>query len=398
MRARLVFKGASLAAILISGCSEIRDVHHQFQFGDPASSSSSPGSLSIITTDAQQRLIAVRRSKPIQVTDSAGNPITSEPWQLCAEPSPDTMTSLSASTAAAVKNDHVAAQLASAVATQAAMIGLRTQSITLMRDEAYRLCEAYMNGAIDRTYFDTLHRRFQNLMVANLAIEQLTGYARPPVIVIGGSAGADASNQLLEAQAALDKGNLDLKQKTTDRKKAESELQATTNDIKALDADGDGQADDKSKADQLAADKKKLPDLTAAVASAKKDEDDATTNVASLQATRDAARSPNATASSLPTKIEISSSGGPAISSTVAFAVDDIVTSAIDHDYSSDFCFDYISNLPAEKIPNNPVYKTCAQIVSTAGTKALQQQKEAENMMKTQGSQQTKPARHSKGK
>ena len=72
-------------------------------------------------------------------------------------------------------------------------IGLRTQSIQLLRDAMYRICEAYWNDALDSESLIAMHRRFQNLMTGLLAIEQLTGAVRPePIILRPGSAQADA--------------------------------------------------------------------------------------------------------------------------------------------------------------------------------------------------------------
>ncbi|MEM9618655.1 MAG: hypothetical protein AAF936_11900 [Pseudomonadota bacterium] len=118
---------------------------------------------------------------------------------MCAEPSPDALSALSASTSLAAEVfGQGKGQLQAAIAESAGSIGLRTQSIQLMRDAMYRLCEGSMNAALGNAAFETLHRRFQNSMVAILAIEQLTGAVRPPTVTLGSSASTGAAENVAE--------------------------------------------------------------------------------------------------------------------------------------------------------------------------------------------------------
>jgi hypothetical protein len=136
------------------------------------------GSLTFI--DAKQRAVANVR---------VGNAV-----RLCAEPSPDALSALAASSGVELSKAEVLQVAANgSLAEGAASIGLRTQSIQLMRDAMYRLCEGYLSGAIDGVAFETLQRRFQSSMVAILAIEQLTGAVRAPAVTLGGSATAGAA-------------------------------------------------------------------------------------------------------------------------------------------------------------------------------------------------------------
>lgn len=114
----------------------------------------------------------------------------------CAEPSPD---ALSAYAAALSGNVDIASKgsLGFSGQTQesASFVGLRTQSIQLLRDFLYRDCEAYMNEAIDKYQYDTLMRRSQKYMVALLGIEQLTGAvaAMPSTLNINAGTGSVTS-------------------------------------------------------------------------------------------------------------------------------------------------------------------------------------------------------------
>jgi hypothetical protein len=119
----------------------------------------------------------------------------------CAEPSPDALTALSASGALSFGADlETKAETAKAVANAAAgvsensaFIGLRTQSIQLLRDAMYRLCEGAAGRLISEVEFAQLQRRFQSTMLGLLAIEQLTG----PVV---------ASQALLTTRSAAQAG------------------------------------------------------------------------------------------------------------------------------------------------------------------------------------------------
>ena len=99
---------------------------------------------------------------------------------VCAEPSPDALAAYAADLAAKVtEGDKLSAALGLKTQEQASSIGLRTQSIQLLRDGFYRGCEAYLNGALDAPEYAFLVRRYQKYTVALLAIEQLTGAVQP---------------------------------------------------------------------------------------------------------------------------------------------------------------------------------------------------------------------------
>ena len=111
----------------------------------------------------------------------------------CAEPSPDALSAISASGGFNFGNDEAEAALNAAFAESAGSIGLRTQSIQLLRDGMYRLCEGAQAGLINEITFEALSRRYQTSMVAILAIEQLTGAVRAPNVVLTGDAAAGSA-------------------------------------------------------------------------------------------------------------------------------------------------------------------------------------------------------------
>lgn len=103
-----------------------------------------------------------------------GRPVTD--LAICAEPSPDALQATVSMLGIKVSGEKA---LESLFSEEAASIGLRTQTIQLLRDAYYRLCEAYLNDGIDAIAYDVLQRRFQNQIIALLAVEQLTGAVQP---------------------------------------------------------------------------------------------------------------------------------------------------------------------------------------------------------------------------
>jgi len=126
--------------------------------------------------------------------------------KVCAEPSPDAMSSTAMEAAAkGGVPSQVSVELAVALQNSAAFVGLRTASIQLLRDFGYRLCEAYLSGAIDEGQYDLLMRRFQKNVVALLAIEQLTGAIKAPPVVLTSRGNAETSQSLFDQQAVREK-------------------------------------------------------------------------------------------------------------------------------------------------------------------------------------------------
>ena len=130
-----------------------------------------------IHLDSQQRLLVVNAM-----------------GKYCAEPSPDAMAAFAAAAgidASAPTQDAVSA--AGSMSSAAASIGLRTQSITLMRDALYRMCEAYGNRMLNQPQVMTLLSRSQDLTAVILATEQLTGAVVAQQAALSDTASAGAA-------------------------------------------------------------------------------------------------------------------------------------------------------------------------------------------------------------
>lgn len=173
---------ASIACVstLVSGCAQLTTYNH--------SRIVKPNVVEQTFIDAKQRVI---------VTVPGANPDGSAFIRFCAEPSPDALSALAAAgNGGLTAAEKASLQAAFSFSETASNIGLRTQSIQLMRDAMYRICEGVASGVLTSGQFETLHRRFQNSMVAILAIEQLTGVVKPAGAQLSTSSGIGAAKEI----------------------------------------------------------------------------------------------------------------------------------------------------------------------------------------------------------
>lgn len=172
-----------LSLALLSACANLNTINRTTSLGDKEAKA--------VHLDVQQRLLIVNNL-----------------GKYCAEPSPDAMAAYAAALgvgASAPTKGSVS--VSGSGQSTAASIGLRTQSITLMRDALYRMCEAYANGAVGDAQVVTLLNRSQDLTAVILAVEQLTGAVAANQANATGSSGANAyatalNNSKLFAEAS----------------------------------------------------------------------------------------------------------------------------------------------------------------------------------------------------
>lgn len=153
------------------------------------------------------------------VLDDGNRHVTSV--AVCAEPSPDALQSTALALAGEASADKIDAILGASFAqsTSQEYIGLRTQTIQLLRDAHFRLCEGFMNDGIDAIAYDVLQRRFQSQIVALLAVEQLTG----AVVARRQEAGGDPATQLARIARELEKAENKLQDLMSKHKKEVSD-------------------------------------------------------------------------------------------------------------------------------------------------------------------------------
>lgn len=162
----------------------------------------------VIHLDAKQRVVI---QKPYGI--------------ICAEPSPDALSAIATSTSGSLSDPTKGEiALANAISENAGSIGLRTQTIQLMRDALYRVCEAYYSRALGDTEVMMLHQRYQDVMVAVLAIEQLTGTIKADQVSIQGDTSANALARSYDLTRALAENRNKLSALETEKKKLEEEL------------------------------------------------------------------------------------------------------------------------------------------------------------------------------
>ncbi|MDZ4399084.1 hypothetical protein [Hydrogenophaga sp.] len=193
-------------ALILQGCANPMSIYR------PLDTASGTGAL----IDIKQRaIVAGKRPDP-----TTGTPMN----VVCTEPSPDALASYAAELAA--KSDKAGAELGAAVREGAAFVGLRTSSIQLLRDQLFYSCLSFMNGAIDKSQYELMSRRYQRQVVALMAIEQLTGAIKaPPVtlssdnVAMASRAAQQLSKDIASTDAALKQLNDDLTKKPDAEKK-----------------------------------------------------------------------------------------------------------------------------------------------------------------------------------
>jgi hypothetical protein len=178
-----------------------------------------------IHLDAQQRLMMVGKD-----------------GTYCAEASPDAMAAYAAALAASASaQGYGSGSVSNASQSSIASIGLRTQSITLMRDALYRLCEAGANGQLSKLSATQLLARSQDLTAVVVAVEQLTGATAAAQAILTGTSSANAAATGIGGEGQIDAAekNLKNKQNATVRTRTaltRKEAEVTEQEKKARDA------------------------------------------------------------------------------------------------------------------------------------------------------------------
>jgi len=226
-----------MISIACTGCANWNSIYRQIDL--------SRGQTPLI--DVRQRAILVVPERSVTEETVDGGKRTQRRTmriRVCAEPSPDAMASFAYELAAKATAKGGTGELAAAMQDSAAFVGLRTQSIQLLRDFGYRLCEGYMSGAISSEQYDLLMRRFQKNTVALLAIEQLTGAVKAPPVVLTSQGAAEVTKSILEMRDQREKINdqiTELKKEEESAKKADANADTTAiaEKIKRLTEDRD---------------------------------------------------------------------------------------------------------------------------------------------------------------
>lgn len=97
---------------------------------------------------------------------------------LCAEPSPDALVTYSTALSTALRGEivgqgSVSGELSRSLAETGRVLGERTPTIQLLRDNLYRACESYANGVVDNFGYALILNKIDDLMVTLVAVEAL---------------------------------------------------------------------------------------------------------------------------------------------------------------------------------------------------------------------------------
>lgn len=244
-RSRVAVLATAVVAAMLTGCAQPGPYTAPLIVGKDVG----------VSIDAKQRVVF---SHGVHIPATEGHP-ESDFTATCAEPSPDALTAIGVSNGLSlnlgVGPSSKAIDLTSATSESAAFIGLRTQSIQILRDQMYRLCEGYAGGAMDGAEFKAMQRRFQSTVLGLLAIEQLTGPVVASQALVLSTAQAHAGAGLGDATVTAAQQAVDAqRQKVTTAQQDVNTKQAKVDvDRKAI-SDNDAQiaaATDASTTDSL---------------------------------------------------------------------------------------------------------------------------------------------------
>lgn len=318
----------TVVVLTLAGCANMNTVNRATPL---------PGGGKAVHLDSAQRLV-----------------YTSKDGMLCAEPTPDAIQAYAAAMGvSAGVNDKGSAALSNALSANSASVGLHTQSITLMRDTLYRICEFSHNKGANQLDTVQLLQRSQDLTLGVLAIEQLTGavVARQAMLTGGSSSTSSASIQDAKAQLKTALANEASRRKELDAAtKAERKQQALVTKAQAAvntESERDPVDEEKlAKVTKAAEDAQAaLVEKTAAVASAKEAYDRAvatTTSAASLYNTALAAGSADTTGTGSTSGGSTTAKVDEVTAQVLANATTKIVEMVLNKGHLTDTCMNFL--------------------------------------------------------
>ncbi len=167
--------------VFLGGCG----ANHHSIYRSHSVNGGEAGDVSVALIDAKQRAIFSQRSADETKT------------MVCSEPSPDVFsvlaTSLGASASVSDGKTDIGAAFASATNEAGSAFGLRTQTITTLRDMMFYMCQYHMSGAVEKADVRAAVHRQGKLLTAILAIEQLTGATQPSPIQVTAKGGGNVN-------------------------------------------------------------------------------------------------------------------------------------------------------------------------------------------------------------
>ncbi len=131
---------------------------------------------------------------------------------ICPAPSPDALAAYAAQLAAKGEVPNGAkGEVAAAVQTSAAYVGVRSRNIQFFRDQLYSFCLDRMNDTLDDAQYNFYKSRLQRYAVALAAVEQLTDSTIAPPVTLGSHGAASVSGNLDALNSELEKFKSEIK-------------------------------------------------------------------------------------------------------------------------------------------------------------------------------------------
>lgn len=344
------------AALVLSACStgNLTAIHKRTPVG------ATEGKAQGVFIDAEQRAV-LSVTRPARY-DWRLDPSGAYQWVeverprliVCAEPSPDALSAIAAQAGVSVSDVSRAISAQGGLSETAASIGLRTQTIQILRDGFYRLCEAQMNGLSDVQHAMML-RRFQTHMIALLAIEQLTGAVKGSDAVVSATAGSALNMKEVYLQrsalAAAELGQIELEIEAAEKEaKSLEDLNAQCKEDDAKESDGCSIVDQEKRGKDIAEIEEEIESLKSRKAYA--------------QATKEA-NDKLAEAASTPSQgtgggLLVSPLPGASSPRSVADAVSEIALAMIEQDYGTQLCLEYMKE---GLTPNTDIAIACKEVM-----------------------------------
>jgi len=275
----------------------------------------------------------------------------------CAEPTPDALQAYISAAGAGVNSGQNAASISTALSANAASVGLHSQSITLMREHLFRICEYAQNKSINPADTMLLMERSQDLTMGVLAIEQLTGAVVARQAALTGQGESAASAGVLATQAQLDKaeerlaereGDLDdVRDARISQASASEQAQQALRDAAKADPKKTA-AESKTLQDAASSAQLKLAQLDARLAAAQQAVDKAESERDALEKKVDAAVADSSASAAGTAQF----SGGrghsnvsPATARHLARASVEIVKAVLEKGHMTDNCINFMSSI-----------------------------------------------------
>lgn len=373
----------SSMAVLISSCANLNTLGRSTSFpAIPNKKVENDRQGTVVTTYSQPTLTS--KGKAIHLDAQQRLVMVNSLGAYCAEPSPDALAAYAASLSAGVsKLGAGSASLSQALQSSAASIGLRTQSITLMRDNLYRLCEAYTNGRLTDKQAAILLNRSQDLTTGIVAIEQLTGAVIANQAILNQSSGGNSFASLLSNQKLLEQFEAENTTFKNDLAALNTQLATANTELGTL------KAATPKDADQISAKENIIKDLENQIGVKKGDIARRDDIIATLKKEQDSTltsasvnNSSSGSFSSASRPINISTeAAATAMMTTVAGSVEKIVDKIVNKNYADDLCVMLISAETPPDLAGQQVYYGCIErlknyvrpsgATETSGTKAV---------------------------